>query len=100
MNKLCSLFCATISNPYLLNFIQQFGEVVSRTTDEEDFDSIITSMSSNALESAGLGSMLGTSIKDELDKEPVSLKQFLNKIHLSHLYNLKKFKMICPLKNC
>ena len=42
------------------------------TTDEEDFDSIITSMSSNALESAGLGSMLGTSLNEELEKQPVS----------------------------
>ena len=66
------MFCSTISNPYLLNFIQQFGEIVSGTTDDEDFNSIITSMSSNALESAGLGSMLGRSLNEELEKHPVS----------------------------
>ena len=88
MNKLYSLFCATISNPYLLNFIQQFGEVVSRTTDEEDFDSIITSMSSNALESAGLGSMLGTSLNDELEKQPVSSETVSEQRYIAVTYTI------------
>ena len=38
-----------------------------------NFESIITSMSNNA-ESAGLGSMLGTAISEELEKEPANLE--------------------------
>lgn len=63
------MICSTISNPYPLKFIQGFGEKVSGPTDDEDFESVISSMSSNALESAGLGSMLGTAMDEELNKE-------------------------------